>query len=187
MTAKHTDDPLVTSFQAGKIFAYPTEAVFGLGCDPDNQEAVMALLSLKQRPVNKGLILVAKTYSQLLPYVNDAAIPMAMRTEIFSSWPGPITWLLPKSKTARDWLTGDSELIAVRVSQHPVIRDLCTRFAKPLVSTSANKKATEPARTIQQVQEYFNDTVLLVEGELGNALLPSKIRHGLSGQTIRDN
>jgi L-threonylcarbamoyladenylate synthase len=64
---------------------------------------------------------------------------------------------------------------------------LCTRFAKPLVSTSANRTATEPARTIQQVQEYFNDAVLLVEGELGNALLPSKIRHGLSGQTIRDN
>jgi L-threonylcarbamoyladenylate synthase len=187
MTAKQTDDPLVTYFLAGQIFAYPTEAVFGLGCDPDNQAAIMALLSLKQRPVNKGLILVAKTYSQLLPYVNDAAIPMYMRTEIFSSWPGPITWLLPKSKAAPHWLTGDSELIAVRVSQHPVIRDLCSRFAKPLVSTSANLAATEPARTVQQVREYFNDKVLLIEGELGNAQLPSKIRHGFSGQTIRDN
>ncbi|MFT6898358.1 MAG: L-threonylcarbamoyladenylate synthase [Paraglaciecola sp.] len=187
MTAKYTDDPLVTSFHGGEIFAYPTEAVFGLGCDPDNEAAVMTLLSLKQRPLSKGLILVAKTYSQLLPYVNDAAIPMHMRTEILSSWPGPITWLLPKSKTAPHWLTGDSELIAVRVSQHPIIRDLCTRFAKPLVSTSANRTGTEPARTMHQVQEYFNDTVLLIEGELGNALLPSKIRHGLSGQTIRDN
>lgn len=187
MTENQPDDPLVSLFHAGQIFAYPTEAVFGLGCDPDNQTAVMALLALKQRPMSKGLILVAKTYSQLLPYVNDAAIPMDMRTEIFSSWPGAVTWLLPKSKSAPHWITGDSPFIAVRVSQHPVIQDLCGRFAKPLVSTSANVNATEPARTALQVRAYFADHVLLIDGELGSAQMPSKIRHGLSGQILRDN
>lgn len=187
MTENQPVDPLVSRFYAGQIFAYPTEAVFGLGCDPDNETAVMTLLALKQRPLSKGLILVAKTYSQLLPYVNDAAIPMDKRTEILSSWPGAITWLLPKSKSAPHWITGDSPFIAVRVSQHPVIQELCSRFAKPLVSTSANLNATQPARTAKQVRSYFADKVELIEGELGSALMPSKIRHGLSGQTIRDN
>ena len=85
---------IVQTLQQGELIAYPTEAVFGLGCDPDNEGAVNKLLALKRRPVNKGLILVANTYSQLLLYVDDAKIPMHKRTEIFSSWPGPVTMVL---------------------------------------------------------------------------------------------
>ena len=91
---------IVQTLQQGELIAYPTEAVFGLGCDPDNEGAVNKLLALKRRPVNKGLILVANTYSQLLLYVDDAKIPRHKRTEIFSSWPGPVTWLLPAAKKA---------------------------------------------------------------------------------------
>jgi len=180
-------DHLVADFQAGKIFAYPTEAVYGLGCDPDNEQAVMALLSLKRRPINKGLILVAQNYSQLLPYVDDKSIPMDKRPEIFSSWPGAVTWLLPASLQAPKWLTGGSLLIAVRVSNHPKIKELCKLFNKPLVSTSANRSGCEPAQSAVQVKQQFADTIVLVDGELGGADKPSRIRHGLSGQTIREN
>jgi L-threonylcarbamoyladenylate synthase len=180
-------DPIVAGFEAGQILAYPTEAVFGLGCDPDNEEAVLRLLALKQRPLSKGLILVAKTYSQLLPYVNDAAIPMDKRTEIFSSWPGPITWLLPANKKAPLWITGGSEFVAVRVSQHPIVQQLCEQLNKPIVSTSANVTGQPSAISAVQVQLYFGQQVILVDGALGNSHKPSKIRHGISGQTIRDN
>jgi L-threonylcarbamoyladenylate synthase len=180
-------DSLIADFQAGKIFAYPTEAVYGLGCDPDNEQAVMRLLSLKNRPVDKGVILVAQNYSQLLPYVDDKSIPMDKRTEIFSSWPGPVTWLLPASSQAPACLTGGSSLIAVRVSNHPIIQQLCELFDKPLVSTSANISGYDPALSIEQVKQQFADNVVLVEGELGDATKPSKIRHGLSGQTIRES
>lgn len=171
----------------GKVIAYPTEAVFGLGCDPDNEDAVRQLLMLKKRPVEKGLILVANTYSQLLPYVDDAQIPMHMRTEIFSSWPGPVTWLLPAAITTPKWITGDSDLIAVRVSQHLVVSQLCGLFGNPLISTSANVSGREPAINAEQLYQQFDKSLLVVEGALGGANKPSQIRHGISGQTIRDS
>ena len=178
---------IMQTLQQGGVIAYPTEAVLGLGCDPDNEAAVQQLLALKKRPVEKGLILVGNTYSQLLPYVDDAKIPMSMRTEIFSSWPGPVTWLLPAAKQSPKWITGDSDLIAVRVSQHLVVGQLCELFGKPLISTSANVSGIKPAINAEQLYQQFNKTLLLVDGALGVANKPSQIRHGISGQTIRDN
>lgn len=175
------------SLQQGELIAYPTEAVYGLGCDPDNEVAVHKLLALKNRPVEKGLILVGKTYSQLLPYIDDTKVPMYMRTEIFSSWPGPVTWLLPAAKSAPEWVTGGSDLIAVRVSQHPVVSQLCELFGKPLISTSANLSGQKPAISAIQLTQQFDETLLLVDGPLGGATKPSQIRHGVSGKTIRDN
>ncbi|MCF2947176.1 Sua5/YciO/YrdC/YwlC family protein [Paraglaciecola aquimarina] len=180
-------EALLPSFEAGEIFAYPTEAVYGLGCDPDQEQAVLKLLALKKRPIEKGLILIAKTYSQLLPYIDDAAIPMFKRTEIFSSWPGPNTWLLPASKKAPKWITGGSDLIAVRVTSHPLVQELCECFNKPIVSTSANITGQPAATTVQQIEQQFAQQVIIVAGELGNRRKPSCIRNGLTGQTIRDN
>jgi L-threonylcarbamoyladenylate synthase len=178
---------IIETLQQGELIAYPTEAVYGLGCDPDNEYAVNKILALKKRSVDKGLILVAKTYSQLLPYVDDEKIPPHMRTEIFSSWPGSVTWLLPAARQSPRWVTGNSDLIAVRVSQHLVVSQLCELFGKPLISTSANIAGTQPAINVQQLYQQFDKTLLLVDGALGGANKPSQIRHGVSGQTIRDN
>lgn len=179
-------DPLVDSFFAGELLVYPTEAVMGLGCDPDNEEAVTRLLSLKHRPVEKGLILIAATYSQLLPYVDDNAVRLDKRTEIFSSWPGANTWLLPKSANAPDWITGQHATIAVRVTDHPVVRSLCERVGKPLVSTSANVTGSAPATTTEAAKAMFGDDVIYVEGEVGSNTKPSIIRDGNTGTIIRE-
>jgi L-threonylcarbamoyladenylate synthase len=187
MNPQQHAETLVASFSAGAVFAYPTEAVYGLGCDPDNESAVMDLLRLKQRPVEKGLILVARSYSQLLPYVDDHKIPMDFRTEIFSSWPGPNTWLLPASKAAPRWITGGSDVIAVRVPNHPVVAALCELFDKPLVSTSANLTGQPSAMSAAEVTEQFDQQVIVIDGSLGKQAKPSKIRHGLTGKVIRDN
>ncbi len=66
-----------------RVIAYPTEAVFGVGCDPDSETAVMRLLELKQRPVDKGLILIAANYEQLKPYIDDTMLTDAQRETIF--------------------------------------------------------------------------------------------------------
>ncbi|SEA66143.1 Sua5/YciO/YrdC/YwlC family protein [Alkalimonas amylolytica] len=172
--------------QAGKVIAYPTEAVFGLGCDPRNEAAVLRLLAIKQRPVEKGLILIAADYSQLLPFVDDAAIPLERRAEIFSSWPGHISWVLPSSPAAPGWITGKHQCIAVRVSTHPVVRSLCQALGGPLVSTSANK-AGEAAITVasEVLQQLGEDIAALVAGELGGAAQPSQIRDAINGQILR--
>lgn len=187
MLETHYAQKLQAEFLQGKIFAYPTEAVFGLGCDPDNENAVMALLKLKQRNISKGLILVANNYSQLLRYVDDKAVPDKNKTEIFASWPGPNTWLLPAQQTTPHWITGGADLIAVRVSAHPLIQELCELFQKPLVSTSANLSGMPAALSAKEVSAQFGEQVSLIYGELGGSKNPSMIRHGISGQIIRDN
>lgn len=178
-------DPMVAAFENGMLLVYPTEAVMGIGCDPDSESAVMALLEIKQRPIEKGVILVAATYSQLLPYVNDNAIKPDMRTEIFSSWPGPNTWLLPKSATAPAWLTGQHDKIAVRVTNHPTVKAMCEQLGKPVVSTSANLTGQAPALTIEEARTIFADSVTYVDGEVGQYSKPSTIRDGDSGEVIR--
>ncbi|GGF64784.1 Sua5/YciO/YrdC/YwlC family protein [Alteromonas lipolytica] len=179
-------DADIAAFESGKLLVYPTEAVMGIGCDPDNEEAVLALLALKQRPVEKGLILLAANYSQLLPYVDDNAIPQDKRFSIFSCWPGPVTWLLPKSATAAKWLTGEHDAIAVRVTAHAGARALCDKLGRPIVSTSANLTGQEPARTPEQARQYFADSVHYVDGVVGGASQPSTIKDALTGATIRN-
>lgn len=178
-------EELVEAFSSGAVFAYPTEGVFGLGCDPDNEQAVNSLCELKIRPVSKGLILIADSYSQLLPYVADNAIPMDRRTEIFSSWPGPVTWLLPKSKTAPDWITGEFDKIAVRVTTHPIVKEMCQLFGKPLVSTSANLSGQPSALSVEEAYQQFDDKVIYVAGETLGRKSPSVIKDGFTGQILR--
>ncbi|QJR81001.1 L-threonylcarbamoyladenylate synthase type 1 TsaC [Alteromonas pelagimontana] len=180
------NDPELEAFNSGQLLVYPTEAVMGIGCDPDNQEAVFKLLALKQRPVEKGVILIADNYSRLLKYVDDNAIAPDKRTEIFSSWPGAVTWLLPKSRYAPEWITGKSNKIAVRVTNHPVVKALCEKLAKPLVSTSANLSGQAPAKTTAEARKYFYDSVYYIEGKVGERDRPSTIRDCETGKIIRE-
>ena len=173
-------------FRQGGLIAYPTEAVFGLGCDPDNQEAIQRLLTVKQRCASKGLILVAADYAQLLPYVDDSLIPQERRFEIFSKWPGPVTWLLPKSARVSALLSGDSDLIAVRVPNFPMLRDLCRQLGKPIISTSANLSGQPPAINAEQVQHQLGDQVdWTIDQPVGGNASPSQIFNGLTGQQLR--
>lgn len=178
-------DSLQSAFIAGELFVYPTEAVMGIGCDPDNEEAVIKLLTLKQRPREKGMILIADSYSRLLKYVDDKSVPPHKRAEVFSSWPGHNTWLLPKSAEAPDWITGDHDKIAVRVTAHPVVVALCQTLGKPLVSTSANPSGMPPALTTEEAKQYFGDDVVYATGEVTNPGKPSTIRDCETGQVIR--
>lgn len=179
-------DPEQLAYQEGQVFLYPTEAVFGLGCDPNNEAAVEQLLAIKKRPRNKGLILVAKNYSQVMAYVDDAAIPIERRADIFSSWPGPVTWLLPKSASAPQWITGDFDKIAIRIPKHPVVERLCEKLG-PLVSTSANITGMDTADTIAGVRQQLQAPLFVVDGELGERRNPSKIIDAVTGTVIRDN
>lgn len=176
---------LVDAFIRGQVLAYPTEAVFGLGCDPLNEKAVMQILNLKNRPLEKGVILIASNMSQLLPFADFSQLDDKIRGMVDKSWPGPNTWLIPKLPSTPDFLTGGSELIAVRVSAHPVVKTLCENVKSALVSTSANLSGEEPARTQSEIIDQFGDQVVCVEGEVGQQANPSQIRHGITGEIIR--
>lgn len=166
------------------VIACPTEAVWGLSCDPDSATAVARLLALKGRPVHKGLILVAASMSQLDFLLAD--LPGEQRDSLAASWPGPATWLVPHQGRVQPWIHGEHDTVAVRVSDHPVVRALCLAWGGPLVSTSANPAGCQPPRAAFQVRRYFGEQLdYLVPGAVGDAGRPSVIRDLASGRVIR--
>ncbi len=174
------------AFQQGGILAYPTEAVFGLGCDPDNDEAIEKLLAIKNRPVDKGLILLAGNYSQLLPYIEDSKIPQDKRALILSRWPDGITQLVAKASQLSPLLSGKFDSIAVRITSQPDVVALCKATNKPIVSTSANLSGGEPAKAWQDISSELSDKIdFIIKGNTLGFDQPSTIIDALSGEIIR--
>jgi len=172
---------LVGTFQQGGVIAYPTEAVFGLGCDPLNEAAVMRLLEIKQRSIDKGLILIAADFSQ----VSSFLLPISHHQQTYTQ-PSETTWIFPATDDAPKWLTGKFDSLAVRISKHPAVIQLCQVFNSALVSTSANLSGLEPAKTSQEVISQLGkqlDGVL--DAQVGSLGKPTEIRDSLSGRIVR--
>lgn len=168
----------------GGVVAYPTEAVWGLGCDPLDYDAVWRILDLKQRSWRMGLILIASDLQQLEPYI--LPLDSAAQATLIASWPGPVTWLVPCAAYVPRWLRGEHDSIAVRVSAHPVARALCEAFGGALVSTSANVSGIAPARNALTVHRYFGTRVdCYVHGATDRQARPSEIRDLRNGRVVR--
>lgn len=172
------------ALRAGGVIAYPTEAVWGLGCDPSDEAAVRRLLSIKCRREEKGLILIAAEFEQLLPYVRP--LGAERMAEIFSTWPGPVTWLLPTHAWVPRWLRGAHDTLAVRITAHPTASALCRTYGGAIVSTSANIAGRPPARSALKVRRQFGGMLDdVVPGKTGSQRRPSTIRDGISGRVLR--
>jgi len=168
----------------GGVVAYPTEAVFGLGCDPLNPEAVQNLLALKQRPMDKGLILIAADIAQLTPFITPLT-PEA-KVQLADTWPGPHSWLLPAHANTPRWIRGRHDTIAVRVTAHPIAAALCRATGHALVSTSANPAGKAPALNALRVRRYFPDALdNILHGALGAETGPTPIRDLITNKLIR--
>ena len=174
----------VSLLQQGQVIAYPTEAVYGLGCDPFNEAAFAELLRLKQRPLEKGVILIAGQVSQLDGLVSLDDQPWQQQVE--QSWQSdtPTTWVLPATNKVPSWITGGRDTVAVRVTRHPEVKALCAQWGKPLVSTSANLSGQEPVRSVEICQQTFPDTPVL-QGELMGQAEPSQIWDAASLTRLR--
>ncbi len=176
----------VRTLHAGGVVAYPTEAVFGLGCDPFDQDAVMRLLAIKQRSVDKGLVVVAAAVSQLAPLW--APLAAQERALLAVGWPGPNTWVIPNRDVFPPWITGGRHQVAVRVSAHPAVQALCTAFGGALVSTSANVSGHAPARSSLAVRMQFANALdYIVPGAVGAQKNPTQIRDLATGLVLRSS
>lgn len=173
----------------GHVLAYPTEAVWGLGCDPYNQQAFLEILRLKQRPIEKGVILLAANLTQvesLLTNLDDK-----IRAQVIESWTHQdptqraTTWLLPATKEIPAWIKGNHPKVAVRVTNHPLCVALCSAFDRFIVSTSANPAGLEPARSLQEAMQYFQQDLNYLNGDLGLSREPSRILDAETGAVIR--
>lgn len=169
----------------GGVIAYPTEAVWGLGCDPWNETAVLRVLDLKQRPLEKGLILIAASAQQFNFLIEQLSLEQQQRLQAY--WPGPFTWLVPHHDLIPYWISGAHSRVALRVTNHPLVKKLC-ELTGPLVSTSANIAGLPAAKNNLMVEKYFHKQLDgLLSGALGSEKKPSRICDLITGHVIRNN
>lgn len=186
MSSPHSIEDTVAALRRGGVVAYPTEAVWGLGCDPFDEAAVMRLLAIKQREVGKGLILIAGALQQLDGLLDWDALPAPRRDAVQATWPGPSTWIVPATPRVPRWITGDHAGIAVRVSAHPVVVALTAAHGGPLVSTSANRGGQPPAFARAELDPVLLAAIdALAPGETGGLAAPSSIRDARTGAVLR--
>lgn len=167
--------------RGGGVVAYPTEGVFGLGCLPGNEEAVLRILAIKRRDPSLGLVLIAADQDQLSPWIKAPAgrVPR-------SDAERPVTWIVPASDSAPEWIRGRHPGIAVRLTTHPVAAALCDASGSALVSTSANVSGRPPARNAYLLRRDFGALVdCVVPGGLGRARGASEIRDLATGKVLR--
>lgn len=174
----------VRALLAGGVIAHPTESVWGLACDPYNPDAVARLLRLKNRPLEKGLILVAGDVNYFADLLHN--LSGDQRARIDATWPGPVTWLVPHFDQVPTWVSGVHHSVALRHTSHGFTAALSRAFGGPIVSTSANPTGCQPARYKYQVLRYFGDELDFVGGgNTGGRSAPSEIRDASSGRIVR--
>jgi len=173
--------PAAQILRAGGVVAYPTEAVYGLGCDPHNHDAVQKILTLKRRPESAGLILIAADAEQLRGWI-------APETDhnLLTEPDAVVTWVVATGPETPDWISGGRDTVAVRITRHPVAAALCDAAGMPIVSTSANRRGRPPATTALQVRCAIGEEVdHVLAGATGKRLQPSEIRDARSGAILR--
>jgi L-threonylcarbamoyladenylate synthase len=171
------------SIEAGDVIACPAEAVWGLSCDPWNLSAVAFLCEMKQRELSKGVIVAsgdAVHFGPLLDALDDDE-----RRCVLSSWPGPVTWLVPNRGYFPFWVTGESNEVAIRVTSAPTLSSLCRELDSPVVTTSANWAGAQPAKHLFQVRRYFGSEIAVVPGDVDLAGKPSTIKRIKTGEVLR--
>lgn len=174
----------VTHIEQGGVIAYPTEGVFGLGCDPLNNAACDRLRRLKSRPASQGLIVIASDWEQVSSWIGPCQPTIIERC--LASWPGAITWLLPASESAPYTITGDSDKIAIRLTAHPEAKQLCLAFEGAISSTSANNRGEPALTSYQDVMAHYQDQLdYIVDGQTGTLQGPTPIWDAMSNQPIR--
>jgi L-threonylcarbamoyladenylate synthase len=174
---------LAAYLKRGGLIAYPTESCYGLGCDPDNRNAVLRILKLKRRPQNKGLILIASNFLQVARYLQP--LDIADQARLQNDATQAVTYLMPAKPSCPRWLRGEHDTLAVRLTAHPLAKQLCRSAGSALVSTSANRSGQRPAKTSADCRRMFGDKVWVLPGRVGKRRQPSTIRAWSDGKIIR--
>ena len=170
--------------RGGGVLAYPTEGVYGLGCDPDNRAAFERIFAMKRRSPEQGVLLIAADFRQLADWIGDA--PDAALERARAAWPGAHTFIFPRSPRVPEWVAGGHEGIALRVTAHAPSAALCRAFGGPIVSTSANRHGEPPARSAQEAASLFGNALDgVLDAPLGGLDRPTPITDAVSGAIIR--
>ena len=149
-TLQHTADVL----QRGGVVIYPTDTIWGLGCDATNAEAIEKLCGIKRRDPHKSMLILCKDYEQVAQYVEDFDSSVV---DYISRWKTPTTVVYPKAKNLPQSLLAPDGSIGIRVPKSDFCKSLIEKFGKPIVSTSANFAGEEPPK------DHYHLNTLLIE------------------------
>lgn len=165
------------------VIAYPTESVYGLGCDPYQLQAIRQILAIKNRPEHKGLILLVSDISQALPFIqplNDKQLEIVHKARTRAT-----TFLMPKRRYVSSLLSGEFNSLAIRLTTHPIVRQICDLTQKPLVSTSCNMTGKSAMTQVTQVRNRMINRVDMIVGGQCGGQKPSQIIDIITGRVIR--
>ena len=168
----------------GGVIAYPTEAVYGLGCHPNAIQAIQRILDIKRRPWQKGLILVASRVEQIKPYLSEEGLKLI---DCFQEkHKRPVTWLMPVKPEVSPLLRGEHDKIAFRLSDNPYVKALCDATNSALVSTSANRASQPEMRTAEEVRSKLGAELdMILVGPTGGHTRPSSIIDAQTRELLR--
>jgi len=173
------------AISAGAVIGYPTDTIWGLGCDPLNFASVARILQIKNRNPDKGLILLSTQLEYCAPYIE---LDSAQRESLLAPCARPTTWLVKASEDCPWWIRGVHSSVAIRLCDHPLLQVLCDQLKSPLVSTSANRAGRSTVRNALQLRFQFDGELdYIVTGFSTGSGRPSEIKSLASGTTLRSS
>jgi L-threonylcarbamoyladenylate synthase len=151
---EYTDDlkSALNTLREGGVVLFPTDTIWGLGCDATNPEAVKRIFSIKKREDSKSLIILVNGYGMLERFVKDVPDVAFNILEVADK---PITIIYPQGKNLAPGVCADDGSVGIRLCMDSFCNELITRFRKPLVSTSANISGTEYPSSFREIDEYI--------------------------------
>lgn len=159
----------VEVLRRGGLILYPTDTIWGIGCDATNAEAVSRVYALKRRDDNKALIVLLDSEESLDHYVVD--VP-EMAYELLNVAVKPLTLIYEGAFNLAPNLLGDNDSVGIRVPRDEFAHALCERFGRPIVSTSANISGSASASTFGQISDEIKSGVDYVVGYRQNETTP---------------
>lgn len=158
----------------GGVISFPTETYYGLGVNPFDNSAVEKLFELKKRARNKPILLLIADVQMLSRLVTH--VPLQYQPLIKMFWPGPLTLIFKAKKTVNSLLTGATGTVGIRISSHPIVKEIINKWGGPITATSANISDQTPAKNSIEVLSYFGDNLdYIIDGGESPAGLCSTI------------
>jgi len=140
----------------GGLILYPTDTIWGIGCDATNPEAIEKVFALKGRDKSKSMLILLHSDNQLASYVRE--IP-EVAYQLIESYDRPITIVYSGAKNLAENAIAEDGSIGIRIVSHPFCQQLLQRFKKPIISTSANLSGQPSAQTFDQIDELIKEKV----------------------------
>lgn len=161
------DDDLslaVDEIRNGGVFIFPTDTVYGIGVNAENERSILKIYELKKRPANKPLILLFSSIEEVEQYVEDSDSKIAeILKRLF--WPGPLTLIFKKSSKVIDSISSGQQTVGVRIPENEILRKIIKLVGVPIASTSANITEEKSPVSLEEVPEELIDKAeVIIDG-----------------------